>query len=69
MTAIQIKILNFIADHVKSHGYPPTIREIGDGVGLKSSSSVHNHLINLSDSGYIRFSPGRSRTIRVLRTA
>ena len=45
----QLKILDFIKHQIKTVGYPPSVREIGKAVGLKSSSTVHNHLIKHRD--------------------
>jgi repressor LexA len=49
----QKHILSFIQQHVETHGYPPTVREIGIAVNLSSSSTVHAHLKTLEDHGYI----------------
>ena len=51
--AMQRQIYRFIVQCVKEQGYPPSVREIGDAVGLKSPSTVHFHLKNLADEGYI----------------
>ncbi|HBN96260.1 MAG TPA: repressor LexA, partial [Firmicutes bacterium] len=53
------KILEFIKDEVNAKGYPPSVREIGEAVGLKSSSTVHGHLIRLEELGYIRRDPSK----------
>ncbi len=50
-TGRQAEILAFIEGHVVRHGYPPTVREIGAGVGLASPSTVHRHLEKLEDGG------------------
>ncbi len=60
------KILEFIKDEVNDKGYPPSVREIGEAVGLKSSSTVHGHLIKLEEMGYIRRDPSKPRAIEVL---
>lgn len=60
------KILEFIKDEVNAKGYPPSVREIGEAVGLKSSSTVHGHLIRLEELGYIRRDPSKPRAIEVL---
>lgn len=65
MTAQQDRIITFIRDHTQRHGYPPTVREIGDQIGLTSPSSVHWHLKTLERKGYIRRADGRSRAIVV----
>ena len=53
----QREILDFLRAEIKTKGYPPTIREIGLAVGLRSTSSVHSHLNALETKGYIRRSP------------
>ncbi|NMB20563.1 MAG: transcriptional repressor LexA [Firmicutes bacterium] len=60
------KILEFIKDEVAAKGYPPSVREIGKAVGLKSSSTVHGHLMKLEELGYIRRDPSKPRTIEIL---
>ena len=62
----QEDILAFIKDEVKSKGYPPSVREIGEAVGLASSSTVHGHLARLESKGYIRRDPTKPRAIEVL---
>jgi len=47
LTARQQEIWQYLAEYVDAHGYPPTVREIGDAVGLASPSTVHAHLANL----------------------
>jgi len=66
LSDIQKKILNFIMDEIEQKGYPPSVREIGRAVGLKSSSTVHNHLIKLEKKGYLRRDPSKPRAIEVL---
>ncbi|GAA1598031.1 transcriptional repressor LexA [Kribbella karoonensis] len=61
----QQRILVVIRDWVTRHGYPPSSRQIGDAVGLKSSSSVSKHLAALEDKGFLRRSPSVSRPIDV----
>ncbi len=62
----QQDILNFIKDEVKSKGYPPSVREIGEAVGLASSSTVHGHLARLESKGLIRRDPTKPRAIEIL---
>ena len=62
----QQDILTFIKDEVKLKGYPPSVREIGEAVGLASSSTVHGHLARLESKGYIRRDPTKPRAIEVL---
>jgi repressor LexA len=63
ITARQQTILDFIAETVRTRGYPPTVREIGDAVGLTSSSSVHAQLANLERMGYLRKDPTKPRAM------
>src|SRR6266571_8720 len=51
LTARQQEIWNFLVQYVDGHGYPPTVREIGEAVGLASPSTVHAHLANLEPAG------------------
>ena len=60
------RICQFISDYTVTHSYAPTIREIGAGVGLKSSSSVHSHLTQLEIEGRIETKPYCPRAIRVI---
>ncbi|WLR61931.1 transcriptional repressor LexA [Guptibacillus hwajinpoensis] len=62
----QQDILDFIKVEVKQKGYPPSVREIGEAVGLASSSTVHSHLARLEKKGYIRRDPTKPRAIEVL---
>jgi repressor LexA len=63
ITARQQRILGFIADTVRDRGYPPTVREIGEAVGLTSSSSVHSQLANLERKGLLHRDPTKPRAI------
>ena len=63
----QEAILNYIKEHVELKGYPPAVREIGEAVGLASSSTVHGHLARLEKKGYIRRDPTKPRAIEVLK--
>lgn len=62
----QLAILEVIQRSIQSKGYPPTMREIGDAVGLKSLSSVTHQLGQLELSGYLRRDPGKTRAMEVL---
>lgn len=62
----QRKILEFIRNEVSVRGYPPSVREIGDAVGLRSSSTVHGHLRKLEKLGYIRRDFSKPRAIELL---
>lgn len=62
----QQNILNFIKEEILSRGYPPSVREICEAVGLKSTSTVHGHLERLEKKGFIRRDPTKPRAIEVL---
>jgi repressor LexA len=62
----QQDILEFIKMEVKTKGYPPSVREIGEAVGLASSSTVHGHLSRLESKGLIRRDPTKPRAIEIL---
>jgi repressor LexA len=62
----QQDILEFIKNEVKQKGYPPSVREIGEAVGLASSSTVHGHLARLETKGLIRRDPTKPRAIEIL---
>ncbi len=62
-TARQQRILEFIRETVRDRGYPPTVREIGEAVGLTSSSSVHAQLANLERMGLLHKDPTKPRTV------
>lgn len=64
--AMQMQIYRYIVQCVKEQGYPPSVREIGDAVGLKSPSTVHFHLKNLEEEGYIEKGAGKGRALRPL---
>ena len=62
----QRQILEFLRSHSRQYSYPPTVREIGQAVGLSSSSTVQNHLNSLETKGLIRRDPTKSRTVEVV---
>lgn len=62
----QKKILTFIKDELRSKGYPPSVREICDAIGLKSTSTVHGHLARLEKKGFIRRDASKPRAIEIL---
>jgi len=66
LTARQKQILRYIKDEVQLKGYPPSVREIGEAVGLQSSSSVHAHLRKMEELGHIRRDPTKPRAIELL---
>lgn len=61
----QRAILRFISEETRNRGYPPSVREMGDHVGLASPSTVHSHLNTLEREGYIRRDPSKPRAIEV----
>jgi len=63
LTKRQQEILRVVQDHIARHGYPPTVREIGDAVGLTSSSTVHAHLQALEARGALKRDPTKPRAI------
>lgn len=66
LTERQRQVLQVIYDRQRARGYPPTVREIGQAVGLSSSCTVQKHLNALERKGFIRRDPTRSRTIEIL---
>lgn len=60
------QILHFIRQFAAEHGFGPTIREIGEGVGLKSNSTVFNYLTRMERDGLVSSIPGTPRSLRVL---
>jgi repressor LexA len=62
-------IYDFIVEYSDAHGYPPSVREIGAAVGLKSPSTVHLHLRTLEEAGYIVRDPNKPRTIELVDRA
>src|SRR4029453_12476060 len=65
LPARQQQILDFISSQVVERGYPPSVREIGEAVGLTSPSTVHSHLRTLQALGYLRRDPTKPRAIEV----
>ena len=68
LTKMQQKIYEYIAACIREQGYPPSVREIGEAVGLRSPSTVHFHLKQLEEAGVIEKGAGKGRAI-TLRTA
>ena len=62
----QKEILEYIKNEILNKGYPPTVRDIGEAVHLKSTSSVHSHLETLEKNGYIRRDPTKPRAIEII---
>jgi repressor LexA len=65
LTERQRQILDFVTSYVDSHGYPPTVREIGEAVGLASPSTVHAHLANLERAGLLKRDPTKPRALEL----
>lgn len=66
LTSRQRQILDFIRAEIHRRGFPPSVREIGEAVGLSSSSTVHSHLAALEAKGLIRRDPSKPRALEVL---
>ena len=66
LTQKQQKILDFLKAQIRLNGYPPTVREICDAVGLSSTSTVHAHLETLEKKGYIRRAKAKNRSTEIL---
>ncbi|MDQ6792498.1 MAG: transcriptional repressor LexA [Candidatus Dormibacteraeota bacterium] len=66
LTDRQTRILDYIRYVTRVRNYPPSVREIGEAVGLSSSSTVHNHLNQLERRGLIRRDPSKSRTVQLV---
>ncbi|MBA3842474.1 MAG: transcriptional repressor LexA [Actinobacteria bacterium] len=66
LTARQQEIWNYLVEYVDLHGYPPTVREIGEQVGLASPSTVHAHLANLERAGLLRRDPTKPRALELI---
>ena len=69
LTERQTKILDYIRYVTRVRSYPPSVREIGEAVGLSSSSTVHNHLNQLERRGLIHRDPSKSRTVQLVQDA
>ena len=69
LTGRQREIWNFVVEYVDRHGYPPTVREIGEAVGLASPSTVHAHLANLERAGLLRRDPTKPRALELVGRA
>ena len=69
LSKMQQKIYDYIVESVRERGYPPSVREIGQAVELRSPSTVHFHLKKLADAGYIEKDAGKGRAITLTRAA
>ena len=66
LTARQQEIWQFLVEYTDGHGYPPTVREIGEAVGLASPSTVHAHLANLERAGMLKRDPSKPRALDLI---
>ena len=66
LTRRQEEILNYIKSYIVSHGYPPTVREIGSALGISSPATIHAHLSNLEQKGYIKKDGSKNRALELL---
>lgn len=69
MSKMQKQIYAYIAAFVAEQGYPPSVREIGEAVGLKSPSTVYFHLLHMEELGVIRKGAGKGRAIQLVKPA
>ena len=69
LSNMQKKIYEYIASCIRDQGYPPSVREIGEAVGLKSPSTVHFHIKNLEEAGVIEKGAGKGRAITLTAPA
>ena len=67
LSKMQQRIYDYLADFIREQGYAPSVREIGEAVGLKSPSTVHFHLKHLEEAGYIEKGAGKGRAIALTR--
>jgi repressor LexA len=66
LTGRQREIVDYLSEYVRERGYPPTVREIGEAVGLASPSTVHAHLANLERAGLLRRDPTKPRALELI---
>lgn len=66
LTKRQNEVLNFIKSYIVSHGYPPTVREIGQALQISSPATVHAHLSHLVEKGFIKKDDAKNRAIELL---
>ena len=66
LTKRQNEILTYIKEFIVTHGYPPTVREIGKAVGVSSPATIHTHLSNLENKGFIKKEGTKNRAIELL---
>ena len=66
LTKRQADVLNFVKSYIVSHGYPPTVREIGKALNISSPATIHAHLSNLENKGFIKKDGSKNRAIELL---
>lgn len=66
LTDRQQEVLNYIKKYISNNGYPPAIREIGEAIGLSSPATIHSHLCNLEEKGFIKKGNSKNRAIELL---
>jgi len=66
LTGRQREIFDYLSEYVRERGYPPTVREIGEAVGLASPSTVHAHLANLERAGLLKRDPTKPRALELV---
>ena len=69
LSKMQQKIYDYLVACIQAQGYPPSVREIGEAVGLRSPSTVHFHLKHLAEIGYIEIGAGKGRAISLVQQA
>ena len=67
LSKMQQKIYDYLVASIQAQGYPPSVREIGEAVGLRSPSTVHFHLKHLAEMGYIEIGAGKGRAISLIQ--
>ena len=67
LNAREKAILKFVQKQIKANGYPPSVREIGKAVGLRSTATVHGYLNKLEEKGYIKREQQKGRTLKLLK--
>ena len=66
LTRRQEEILTYVKEYIVSHGYPPTVREIGKDLGVSSPATIHTHLNKLVEKGFIKKDSSKNRAIELL---
>ena len=66
LTRRQTDVLNYVKSYIVSHGYPPTVREIGKALNISSPATIHAHLANLEAKGFIKKDGSKNRAIELL---